>query len=45
MLNIKAKCNILPTKIAKTLGYMINNVSTFIIFIAIKYKFSFISVA
>ena len=45
MLNIKAKCNILLIKTIKTLSYIINNVSSFIIFIITKYKFGFASVA
>ena len=45
MLNTRAKCNILPTKTTKTLGYIINNISTFTIFTTIRHKFSFASVA
>jgi hypothetical protein len=36
MLDIKAKCNILLTKIAKNLSYIIYSVNTFIIFIVIS---------
>ena len=45
MLNIRAKCNILFIKTTKTLSYIINNISSFIIFIITKYKFKFASVA
>jgi len=36
MLNIRAKYNILFTKIAKNLSYIIYNVNTFTIFIVIS---------
>ena len=45
MLNIKVKCNIFPIKTIKTLSYVINNVSSFIIFIIIRYKFEFANIA
>ena len=32
MLNIRAKCNILPTKMAKNLGCIIYSINTFIMF-------------
>ena len=45
MLNIKAKCNILPTKTARTLECIINNISSFTMSIAIKHKFRFANIA
>ena len=45
MLNIKAKCNILLIKTIRTLGYVINNISSFIMFITTRYKFKFAGIA
>ena len=45
MLNIRAKCNIFIIKTIKTLSYIINNVSSFIIFITTRHKFGFAGVA
>jgi hypothetical protein len=43
MLNIRAKCNILLTKMAKNLSCVIYSINTFIISIVIGNQFGFIS--
>ena len=45
MLNIKVKYNILFIETIKTLSCVINNISTFIIFITIRHKFEFTNIA
>jgi len=44
MLDIRAKCNILPIKIAKNLSYIIYSINTFIIFIIIRDQFGFANI-
>ena len=45
MLNTRAKYNILPTETTRTLGCVINKVSTFTMSITTRHKFGFTSVA